>query len=68
MNLVLFVFRSVCNQISLNFQGFFCFFFFFHKVRHSKVRKVTDSGFWKKVEMGSDGSKNPHKMWFLGFQ
>ena len=52
---------------SYNF-GFACFwrspdhlFFqmFFHGVRHLKVRKLADSGFWKKVQMSSESSIYP---------
>ena len=32
--------------------------FFFHEIRHWKVRKVTDPGFWIKVQMNSETSKS----------
>ena len=44
---------------------------FFYEVRYHKVKEVTDPGFSKKVQMGTEGSKSPKnglKLRFLGFQ
>ena len=43
------------------------FLIFYHEVRHHKVRKVMDLGFWKKVLVGSVGSKSPPAWGFQGF-
>ena len=43
-----------------------CFYFFFRKVRY---HKVTNSSFWKQIQMGSKSSKSPKngpKISFLG--
>ena len=61
----MFIFPSIWNASSLDYQFFSDFF---HEVRHPKVRKVTDPGFWIKVQMGSRGTKSPHKMRFFKFQ
>ena len=46
------------------------FSYFFHEVRHHKVRKVTDLGLQKQIQIRSESSKSPKndpKMRFLGF-
>ena len=47
INFALFVFPSIWNARSLDYQ----FFLFFHNVLHHKVRKVKDLSFWKKFRI-----------------
>ena len=52
-----FVHLPICLQCKIS--GSSVFSDFFHEGRHDKVRKVTDPGFWEKIQMGSEGWKSP---------